>query len=58
MHKCNFRTQTSLSLFYCRFNRYVDYYDSDGDWGWFTANIDEDKEQFYTLHIPLTTDMW
>ena len=41
-----------------RFNRYVDYYDWDGDWGWFTVNIDEDKEQFYNLAIPLTTDNW
>ncbi len=41
-----------------RFNRYVDYYDWDGDWGWFTVNIDEDKEQFYNLNIPLTTDNW
>ena len=41
-----------------RFNRYNDYYDSDGDWGWFTVNIDEDKEQFYNLQIPLTTDDW
>ena len=41
-----------------RFNRYADYYDFDGDWGFFTENIDEDKEQFYTLNIPLTTDEW
>ena len=41
-----------------RFNRYADYYDFDGDWGYFTENIDEDKEQFYTLPIPLTTDEW
>ena len=41
-----------------RFNRYIDYYDYDGDWGWFTVNIDEDKEQFYNLEIPLTTDNW
>ena len=39
-------------------NRYTDYYDWDGDWGWFTENIDEDKEQFYNLQIPLTTDNW
>ena len=41
-----------------RFNRYADYYDNDGDWGFFTENIDEDKEQFYTLNIPLTTDQF
>jgi len=44
-----------------RFNRYVDYYDSgrdNGDWGWLTENIDEDREQFYNLPIPLTTDDW
>ncbi len=29
-----------------RFNRYLDYYDAgDGDWGWLTENIDEDREQ-------------
>ena len=36
----------------------MDYYDWDGDWGWFTRNIDEDKESFRTLEIPLTTDDW
>ena len=41
--------------FLCRYN---DYYDYDGDWGWVTANIDEDREQFYNLDIPLTTDDW
>ncbi|TRY74425.1 hypothetical protein TCAL_00656 [Tigriopus californicus] len=42
-----------------RFNRYVDYYDSGtGDWGWLTKNIDEDREQFYNLQIPMTTDDW
>ena len=42
-----------------RFNRYMDYYDaSDGDWGWLTENIDEDREQFYNLGVPLTTDDW
>lgn len=41
-----------------RISRYNDYYDNDGDWGWFTVNIDEDKEQFYNLAIPLTTDNW
>lgn len=46
------------NAFYSRFNRYNDYYDNDGDWGWFTVNIDEDKEQFYNLQIPLTTDDW
>ena len=52
-----FQEQT-LRFRLSRFNRYVDYYDGDGDWGWFTANIDEDKEQFYNLQIPLTTDNW
>ena len=54
---CNFQEQT-LRFRLSRFNRYVDYYDGDGDWGWFTVNIDEDKEQFYNLDIPLTTDDW
>ena len=48
-------------MFHFRFNRYYnfyDYIDFDGDWGWFMVNIDEDKEQFYTLEIPLTTDDW
>ena len=44
---------------FSRVNRYDVYYDSfDGDWGWFDVNIDEDREQFYTLNIPLTTDSW
>ena len=54
---CNFQEQT-LRFRLSRFNRYVDYYDGDGDWGWFMVNIDEDKEQFYNLDIPLTTDDW
>ena len=53
-----FREISKFYCFYFRFNRYNDYYDSDGDWGWFTVNIDEDKEQFYNLQIPLTTDDW
>ncbi len=49
----------TLSFRLSRFNRYADYYDaSDGDWGWLTVNIDEDREQFYNLGIPLTTDDW
>ena len=50
--------QQTLRFRLSRFNRYTDYYDWDGDWGWFTENIDEDKEQFYNLQIPLTTDNW
>ena len=53
----HFQEQT-LRFRLSRFNRYVDYYDGDGDWGWFMVNIDEDKEQFYNLDIPLTTDDW
>ena len=44
-----------MNVTLCRYN---DYYDYDGDWGWVTANIDEDREQFYNLDIPLTTDDW
>ena len=44
-----------MNITLCRYN---DYYDYDGDWGWVTANIDEDREQFYNLDIPLTTDDW
>ena len=42
-----------------RVNRYTDYYDvGGGEWGWFDVNIDEDREQFYNLEVPLTTDTW
>ena len=42
-----------------RVNRYTDYYDvGGGEWGWFDVNIDEDREQFYSLEVPLTTDTW
>ena len=40
-----------------RQSRFEDFYDvGDGDWGWVTANIDEDGEQFYTLPLPETPD--
>ena len=60
LHFTNFLPSQEQTLRFrlSRFNRYVDYYDGDGDWGWFTVNIDEDKEQFYNLDIPLTTDDW
>ena len=42
-----------------RVNRYTDFYDiGAGEWGWFDVNIDEDREQFYSLEVPLTTDTW
>ena len=42
-----------------RVNRYTDFYDvGAGEWGWFDVNIDEDREQFYNLKVPLTTDTW
>ena len=42
-----------------RYSRYDDYYDNwDGDWGWFDANIDEDKEQFVKIPLPPTCDEW
>ena len=42
-----------------RYNRYDDYYDNwDGDWGWFDANIDEDREQFVHIPLPETCDDW
>lgn len=42
-----------------RYNRYDDYYDNwDGDWGWFDANIDEDREQFVKIPLPETCDEW
>ena len=42
-----------------RVNRYTDFYDvGSGEWGWFDVNIDEDREQFYNLEVPLTTDTW
>ena len=42
-----------------RYGRYDDYYDNwDGDWGWFDANIDEDKEQFIKIPLPPTCDEW
>jgi len=42
-----------------RWNRITEFYDiGDGDWGWFEVNIDEDREQFLTLKVPLITDSW
>ena len=42
-----------------RYNRYDDFYDNwDGDWGWFDANIDEDREQFVHVPVPETCDEW
>ena len=42
-----------------RYNRYDDFYDNwDGDWGWFDANIDEDREQFVKVEVPPTCDEW
>ena len=42
-----------------RYSRYDDYYDNwDGDWGWFDANIDEDREQFVHVPVPETCDDW
>ena len=42
-----------------RYSRYDDYYDNwDGDWGWFDANIDEDREQFVHVAVPETCDDW
>ena len=36
-----------------RQSRFEDFYDvGDGDWGWITANIDEDGEQGrYSIHL-------
>ena len=43
--------------FLFRQSRFEDFYDSeDGDWGWFSTNIDEDREQFFTLTVPETPD--
>ena len=40
-----------------RQSRFEDFYDvGDGDWGWITANIDEDGEQFVNLALPETPD--
>jgi len=51
--------EATLRFRLSRFNRYSDFYDiSDGEWGWFDANIDEDREQFIVREIPLTTDRW
>jgi hypothetical protein len=42
-----------------RWNRITEFYDiGDGDWGWFEVNIDEDREQFLQLKVPLITDSW
>ena len=42
-----------------RWDRNTEFFDiGDGDWGWFEVNIDEDKEQFLTLKVPLITDSW
>jgi hypothetical protein len=51
--------EATLRFRLSRVNRYSDYYDvGTGEWGWFDVNIDEDREQFYTLQVPLTTDTW
>ena len=47
------------ALFFYNFSqsRFEDFYDlEDGDWGWFSTNIDEDREQFVTLPVPETPD--
>ena len=42
-----------------RWDRNTEFYDiGDGDWGWFELNIDEDREQFPNLKVPLITDSW
>jgi hypothetical protein len=42
-----------------RWDRNTEFYDiGDGDWGWFELNIDEDREQFLNLNVPLITDSW
>ena len=47
----------SLLHFLLRQSRFDDFYDrEDGDWGWFSINIDEDREQFVTLTVPETPD--
>jgi hypothetical protein len=44
-------------LFVFRQSRFDDFYDrEDGDWGWLSTNIDEDREQFFTLTVPETPD--
>ena len=52
--------QQAMSRFrFSRLNRYHDFYDIGVEgWGWFDVNIDEDREQFITLDVPLTTDTW
>ena len=51
--------EATLRFRLSRVNRYTDFYDvGTGEWGWFDVNIDEDREQFYTLNVPLTTDSW
>ena len=42
-----------------RFSRFTDYFESGVDiWGWFDINMDEDREQFNTIEVPLITDNW
>ena len=42
-----------------RSHRFEDFYDiGDGDWGWMETNIDEDGEQFVTLELPETPDVF
>lgn len=37
--------------------RNEDFYDlSDGEWAWLEVNIDEDREQFYTMEVPESPD--
>jgi len=37
-----------------RQSRFEDFYDKDdGDWGYFDANIDEDREQFIELQVKI-----
>ncbi len=46
-----------FSCFHLRQSRFDDFYDrEDGDWGWLSTNIDEDREQFFTLTVPETPD--